>query len=180
MEWNLSPSLMFSFFLNHEEAFIEFNPNILETNVINILLLIGLLVYVNQTSFSKNLENRQIAIIQSIENVQQDLVKASNYYNLAEKGFSQTVFWLQTWKNIYQKEKLEIVTLKYNTVKKSLSETFFAIESLIKNFEKKAFLSLQRYILLITASKILRKFLFLSEKEQSKLIELIISNLGGK
>jgi len=51
-------------------------------------------------------------------------------------------------------------------------------ESLIKNFEKKAFVSLQRYIILITASKILRKFFFLSEKEQSKLIEVTISKLG--
>jgi hypothetical protein len=31
----------------------------------------------------------------------------------------------------------------------------------------------------MTASKILRKFLLLSEKEQLKLIELTISKLGG-
>ena len=50
MIWNL-----FSFFLNKEEAFIELNPNILETNVINILILIGLLVYAYKTSFSSTL-----------------------------------------------------------------------------------------------------------------------------
>jgi len=49
----------------------------------------------------------------------------------------------------------------------------------MKNFEKKAFLSLQRYIIFLTASRILRKFLFLSDFEQSKLIEGIISKLGG-
>jgi hypothetical protein len=37
----------------------------------------------------------------------------------------------------------------------------------------------EEYIIFITASKILRKFLFLSEQEQSKLIETKISNLGG-
>ena len=52
-------------------------------------------------------------------------------------------------------------------------------ETLMKNFEKKAFLSLQRYIIFLTASRILRKFLFLSDFEQSKLIEGIISKLGG-
>ena len=43
MNWNL-----FSFFLNNEESFIEFNTNILETNIINIFLLIGLLLYANK------------------------------------------------------------------------------------------------------------------------------------
>jgi hypothetical protein len=34
-------------------------------------------------------------------------------------------------------------------------------------------------MVLITASRILRKFLFLSEAEQSKLIDVTISKLGG-
>ena len=47
---------------------------------------------------------------------------------------------------------------------------------MIKNFENKAFVSLQRYMVLITASRILRKFLFLSEDEQSKLIWEIVNH----
>ena len=54
MNWNL-----FSFFLNSEESFIEFNTNILETNIINIFLLFGLLFYANKVSFSGTLEERQ-------------------------------------------------------------------------------------------------------------------------
>ena len=173
MEWNI-----ISFFLNSEEPFIEFNTNILETNLINIFLLFGLLFYANKVSFSITLENRQKEIVQTIENAQQDVVNASNYYYLAEKGFTQSLFWLQSWKILYEKDKADIVTIKYNTVKSGLGDTFSTTENLIKNFEKKAFVSLQRYIILITASKILRKFFFLSEKEQSKLIESTISKLG--
>jgi len=173
MEWNI-----LSFFLNSEEPFIEFNTNILETNLINIFLLFGLLFYANKVSFSVTLKNRQKEIVQTIENAQTDVVNASNYYHLAEKGFTQSVFWLHSWKILYEKEKAEIVNIKYNTVKSGLTDTFLTTESLIKNFEKKAFVSLQRYIILITASKILRKFFFLSEKEQSKLIEVTISKLG--
>ena len=174
MNWNF-----FSFFLTSEESFIEFNTNILETNLINIFLLFGLLFYANKVSFSGTLENRQKDIIQTIENAQKDVLNASNYYYLAEKGFTQSLFWLQSWKSLYDKEKVEIVNNKYKTVKAALTETFSTTESLIKNFENKTFLSLQRYIVLVTASKILRKFFFLSEKEQSKLIELTISKLGG-
>jgi len=169
----------FSLVLNHEEAFIEFNTNILETNLINILLLIGLLLYANKVSFSSNLESRQKEILQTIENVQKDVLNASNYYYNAEKGFTQSFFWLQSWKLLYENEKIEVVNLKYNIVKNGIYEIFSTTENLIKNFEKKAFLSLQRYLILVTASKILRKFFFLSEKEQSKILETTISKLGG-
>lgn len=169
----------FSFLLNNEEAFIELNPNILETNLVNILILIGLLLYANKTSFSVTLADRQKDIIQTIENAQKDVVNSSNYYYLAEKGFTQSLFWLQSWKVTYEKEKVDLVNAKYATVKKGLSETFDTTENLITNFENKSFLALQRYMIFVTASKILRKFLYLSDAEQSKLIEVTISKLGG-
>jgi F0F1-type ATP synthase membrane subunit b/b' len=77
---------LFSFFLNSERSFIEFNTNILETNIINIFLLFGLLFYANKVSLSGTLEERQKEIIQTIENAQKDVLNASNYYSLAEKG----------------------------------------------------------------------------------------------
>ena len=42
--------LDFSTFLmnNSEEAFIQLNPNILETNVQNIVILLGILLYANK------------------------------------------------------------------------------------------------------------------------------------
>jgi F0F1-type ATP synthase membrane subunit b/b' len=174
MEWPLS-----SFLLNNEEAFIQLNPNILDTNIQNLIILIGILVYANNVSFSVSLENRQKEIIQTIENAQKDVLNASNYYYLAEKGFTQSLFWLQSWKVLYEKDKIDLVTNKYNLVKGGLLETFNTTEILIKNFENKAFVSLQRYMIFIAVSRILRKFLFLSESEQSKLIEATITKLGG-
>jgi len=168
-----------SFFLNTEEAFIELNLNLLETNVINISLLVGLLIYGYNVSFSKSLIERQQEIVQTIENAQKDLVNATNYFNVVEKGFTQSIFWLQSWKVVYEKNKVDIVNNKYNQVRSGLLETFITTENLINNFEKKAFLSLQRYIIFLTASRILRKFLFLTEAEQSKLIETTISKLRG-
>jgi F-type H+-transporting ATPase subunit b len=176
MTWNY-----FSFLLNQEEseAFLQFNTNILETNLINIAILIGILLYGNKVSFSVTLENRQKEIIQTIEKAQKDVVNASNYYFLAEKGFTQSLFWLYSWRNVYQQDKINLVTNKYKLVKQGLLESFETSENLIKNFENKSFIAIQRYIILLTASKILRKFLALSENEQAKLIEITISKLGG-
>ena len=93
MKWDF-----FSFFLNSEEPFLQLNTNFLETNVVNILLLVGLLVYGYKVSFSVSLDQRQKDIIQTIENAQKDVLNASNYYSLAEKGFTQSLFCLQNWK----------------------------------------------------------------------------------
>jgi F-type H+-transporting ATPase subunit b len=174
MNWNL-----FSFFLNSEGSFIEFNTNILETNLINILLLFGLLFYANKVSFSGTLEDRQKEIVQTIENAQKDVLNASNYYYLAEKGFTQSLFWLQSWKILYEKDKSEIVEAKYQVVKAGLTETFNTTENLITNFETKSFVALQRYIIFVTVSKILRKFFFLNQKEQAQIIEGTLFKLGG-
>jgi hypothetical protein len=54
MTWNF-----FSFFLSNEEAFLEFNTNILETNVINIGILVSLLIYGYKVSFGPSLDIRQ-------------------------------------------------------------------------------------------------------------------------
>jgi F0F1-type ATP synthase membrane subunit b/b' len=168
----------FSFFLNNEEAFIELNPNILETNLVNILILISLIVYSYKSNLSGQLETRQRDIIQTIENAQKDVVNASNYYYLAEKGYTQSLFWLQSWKALYEKDKVNLVNNKYRVVKNGLLETFATTEKLVTNFENKAFISLQRYMIFVTVSKVLRKFVGLSQKEQSKFIEIVISKLG--
>jgi len=80
---------------------------------------------------------------------------------------------------LYEKGKADLVTNKYKIIKSGLEETFDTTENLIKNFENKAFISIQRYMIFITASRILRKFLLLSEAEQAKIVEITISKLGG-
>jgi F-type H+-transporting ATPase subunit b len=172
--WNIV-----SFFLSYEELFVEFNTNILETNLINLLILIGLLLYGNKVAIEPSLDLRQKEISQTIENAQKDVLSASNSYSLAEQGFLQSIFWLQSWRSSANAEKIDIVKKKYKFVQNGLRKTFETTENFLLSFEKKAFLSLQRYILFVTASKILRKFLFLSETEQSKLLERTISQLGG-
>ena len=128
----------FSFFFSHEEFFLEFNTDIFETNLINISILIGVLLYANKVSFSKTLSDRQLEIIQVIENAQKDVTNASNYYSQAEKGFSQSFFWLQSWKMFYEQEKKDFVTKKYQFVKQTLLEAFETTENFDNsNFHKR-------------------------------------------
>ena len=90
------------------EAFVQLNTNILETKLINIVLLFGLLFYANKVSFSGTLENRQKEIIQTIENAQKDVLNASNYYSLRKKDLHKVYFGYNLGK-LYEKEKVDIV-----------------------------------------------------------------------
>jgi F-type H+-transporting ATPase subunit b len=174
MNWNF-----FSFFLNNEEPFLQLNTNILDTNVINIAILVGLLVYGYKSSVGPSLEARQKEIAQTIENAQNDVLKARATYISAEKSYTQSQLWLESWKESYQLEKIEIVTNRYKQIKNALLETFLTTETLVTNYENRSYLSLQKYIVYLTASRILRKFLLLSDLEQSKVIESTITKLGG-
>jgi hypothetical protein len=169
---------IFSFLLSHQESIFEINTNILETNLINILILIGILLYANKVAFSATLENRKKEIIQSVENAQKDVKNASNYFFISEKGFTQTLFWLQLWKNLYQNEKIKIINNQYNFSKQIIENNFDISYKLIETTEKKYYIFLQKYFLLIIASRILRRFLLLSNQEQKRMIEAIILKLG--
>jgi hypothetical protein len=128
-------------FLNNEEAFIELNPNILETNLVNILILIGLLLYANKTSFSVTLADRKKVLFKRSKTRKR--CHCIRLLLSSRKGFTQSLFWLQSWKLSYEEK-----SLVNTTVKKGLSETFDTTENLITNFENKSFLALQRYMIL--------------------------------
>lgn len=167
-------------FLPQEKVFMKFNFDLIETNTINIFLLIALLVYAKNVSFGPSLEKRQEEIIFKLENAQNDFVKAADSYYIAEKTVTQNFFCLQSWKNIYDEEKKTIVQNKYLLMKNVLDQNFLASKKLVQNLETKYFLCLQKYVLYIVAVKILRRFFSLSQKEQSKLLEITLYKIGGK
>lgn len=179
-------SLVFSwmsFPLSNEaagEGGLELNTNLLETNILNLAILIGLLVYGYQSSIKGTLEERRTEIVQSLENAQTDLVNAKDYYRKANEGYAQSLFWLQSWKQTYEAEKLELIANKYKQAKLYLVELFLTTDLLMLNIERKAFLSLQRYILFVASSRILRKFLGLSAVEKSKLIDGVLKTLANQ
>lgn len=168
--------LNLGFLLGHENEF-GFNLNLLETNIFNIFILLGILIYAYQVSFKQTLETRQKEIFQTVENAQKEVTLATQSYELAEKSLTQTFFWFQSWKNFYEKEKIELTNQKYTQIQNQLEASLALTETIISTFEKKAFSDLQRLILLLTTSQILRKFFLLSEEEQTRLIDTNLSIL---
>jgi len=163
-----------------DNKIFELNPNLIETNLFNILILLGILIYAYQNIFYPTLEERREEILAKVQNAQQEIVLASQSYELAEKALIQSIFTFQLWKELYEKEKTDLIIQKYNQLSNLLKENFQLSDNLITTLEKKASAELQQYVLFLTASLILRKFYSLSDEEQSKFIEANIALLSKR
>lgn len=167
------------YFLNNDTSFLELNTNLLETNLVNILLLFIIIYYAIKTTFNLALEKRKIDIVQTLNLTQKDLLKSSSYYNACTKNIRKNRSLLEMERISCGKDKSNLVLLKYSIAQQKCSEFFLGTENLFKNFEKRAFLTMQRYIAFTVAGKIIRKFFLLSKEEQSQFIEKIVFKLGG-
>lgn len=156
---------------------IELNTNILETNLINILLLIILLFYLYQSSFSISLKERQNQIFEDLEKINKELKISELFYQRTEEKLNFLSFYLQELKNSYQQEKNNSLNEKYQKIKENLSEIFINTEFLIENIDKKTKLNIERYLIFLASGKLLRKFFFLSKEKKAKIIKQIIFNL---
>ncbi len=155
----------------------ELNLNILETNLINIFLLIGILLYANKVSFSNSLNERKNEIKNSIEKAEKDLSLAIKFSEKMEDNLKLNSFYLHEWKIKYESEKQEIIKNQYKGLQEKLRQVFATTDNLLLSFEKKRKANLEKYIILFVVSKLLRKFFFLSKDKKSKIISQIILNL---
>ena len=167
------------YFLCKEEAPLVLNFDLFETNIINLALLISLLLYIASTTFKDSLEKRKAEIIQTLSLAQEDLLKSSNYYKESSVYLNKNLSYLQLWRSFYLIEKKEKIWIKYNVTRQNILSNYFSIVLSIKSCETKALFLLQRYIILRVASKILRKFFGLPKKDQEKVLEQVLSALGG-
>lgn len=164
--------------LSHHDIFLGINTNILETNIINIFFLFLLLFYAYNTSFQSTIKQRQREIIENIENSQKDFLKSLEIYKLSELKNKKLIFYLEFKRKQYIEEKKKIIKIKTNYLLDTFFTTLSTSESIVINFQIKSLLILQNYILILLATKILRKFYFLSEKDQLKIIDLNINKLN--
>jgi F-type H+-transporting ATPase subunit b len=76
-------------FLAHESQGIEFNTNIFETNIINLLLLIALVFYVGKDFLGSTLTSRQNLILDRIEEADKKVNEADKRFLEARLQWSQ-------------------------------------------------------------------------------------------
>ena len=118
--------------LSHEEGF-GFNTNILETNAINIALLVGLLFYSFADVVKSTLQSREDSISLNLDNAANKLIFANQRFKEAEEALEAIRIKAKEIKlqTIIQKEKVltaeskkfkEELVFELNSYKRLLAE----------------------------------------------------------
>jgi len=77
------------FTLIAEEEGISFNPDILGTGLVNIVLLVGILIYVGKDFLGSLLEERKTTIVQNVQDAEDRLSEAQKRLIEAQKQLNQ-------------------------------------------------------------------------------------------
>lgn len=169
--------ILFSLLLVNFE--LEFNFNIFETNLFNILLVIGFLYYVYKVSYKFSLESKQKEIIKVIENSERTLSQSLNYYFLGEKLYRQVFFIFSNFQESIKTKKKIIINEKTEKLKQIIENKIaFSKKLLVKKKLNKLVLTKQ-YLLYLILSKIITKYLFENSTFKNRILISILNNINN-
>ena len=159
----------------------EFNFDLLETNVINIVLLVGSLTYVLKKFLGATLIKRQEKVLLTIQEAENQLYQAKNRLTEAEKQLIQS-------KTIMKQIQLEAVITAKRVRESILEQGKLDIQRLtnasklsIKTIEKQIRKQIQQQITSLAMTQVSIKLKEqMSTEMQLHLINQNISQLGDK
>src|SRR6476469_6325672 len=114
----------FSLLASSKSEGFGLNPNILEANLINILLLLVLLVYTVGTFLKDTLFLRQEQILQSIEDCEKRLNEANERLAEAKSQWLQAQLLFEKIKSQTKESKKTLVNLEFQQANDDLSQRF--------------------------------------------------------
>jgi F-type H+-transporting ATPase subunit b len=130
------------------------NTDILETNAINIVILvIGLVIFVGKT-LRERLAQRQTEIINSVEDSEKRLNDATNRLAEAKKQLSQARVIIDEIKKETKATKISLLENDYVQAKKELSRRFNVAATTLKNRERLILSEIKQNISLLALKQV--------------------------
>jgi F-type H+-transporting ATPase subunit b len=169
------------FILSSESEGIAINTDILETNLVNIILLLVLLVNVLGKFLKENLTTRQAQIINNIEDGEKRLNEANERLAEAKSQWAQAQIIIEEIKNQIQKNKASLLESEFNQANQDLSQRFNNMLMVLRYREQQVFNDVMKQVSELTLDQVTSKLpIQLSETEQSLIIDKKINQLGGR
>lgn len=169
--------------LNHVMSLgsITFNTNILETNVINILILVIGLIYLSQNFILSILRNRRERVLSAVQEAEERLQQARERFAEAEKQFSSSQ---QIVKQIEQDAEATGQNVKNSILSQGQSDIeklHSKAENNITNTELQVKKQIQEQIISLALKRALIKIKNnLDNETYNKILDRNISKLGEK
>ena len=169
------------FTLLAENEGITLNLDILETGVINIIALIGILVYVGRDFLGSSLEARRSDIVTGVQDAEERLNEANTRLTEAQKQLTQANVVITEIKNETVATKKLLLEADANQSKKDLTTRFSRALATFRTKERQIFLEVKQQIITLvlkrTATRAQQAF---GQKERATvLINETITKLEG-
>nr|QNO36010.1 AtpF [Sargassum hemiphyllum var. chinense]QPZ94183.1 ATP synthase CF0 B subunit [Sargassum hemiphyllum var. chinense] len=164
---------------SNEEFNISLNPDIFETNIINIVILLGILFVVIKNFLTENLTSRKEKIVETIESAEAQLTDSNNRYIEAQKQWAQVDIIIKEINQQMETTKRNLLKLKWNQTKEDLSKKFALAIEILHNRENKIFADVIREVSKKALNRVINKLVNqLGKVEQSAIINRKIAQLG--
>ena len=158
---------------------IDINTDILETNVINIVLLLILLFVVIKNFLTDALGTRKNKILVDVENAEKRLADSTRRYQESQKQWSQIQVIVENIYNQTNETKETMLKEKCNQAKEELSRKFSAAAKILYYREQSAFSDIIKEVSERAIHRVVNKLkVQLNDSEQSNIIDRKIELLG--
>ena len=170
---------IFTLLAEHEG--IGLNTDILETGLLNILALLGILVYAGRDFLGSLLEERKSTIVKGVQDAEDRLNEAQNRLSEAEKQLNQANFVISEIKNETIATKKVLLESDAYAAKKDLKVRFERALATFRSKERQIFLEIKQQIIsLVLKRTVVRAQETFGPKERATaLINDTINKLEG-
>ena len=170
---------IFTLLAKHEN--IGLNSNILETGLINILALVGILIYTGKDFLGSFLEERKTTIVKGIQDAEDRLNEAQRRLVEAEKQLNQADLVIREIRNeTIAKKKILLESDAYEA-KKDLKIRFERAFTSFQSKERQIFLEIKQQIIKLVLQRTLARAqeTFKPKERATVLINDTINKLKG-
>jgi F-type H+-transporting ATPase subunit b len=168
-----------SFSTQISDLAISLNLDIFETNVINIAILLGGIIYLGSDALSKGLVERQQNIIESIQEAEERLAKASSRLAEGEKQLAQAQLVIESIKKDAEKNAADVKNTILEEGKTEISRLTSAAKSQIATVESRVRKQISDYVIALALKRVtLQLQTKLGPNLQQQIIDRNIANLN--
>jgi len=143
------------FTLLAEDEGIGLNTDILETGVLNILALVGILIFVGKDFLGSLLEERKTTIVKGVQDAEDRLNEAQKRLNEAEKQLNQANIVISEIKNETVATKKLLLKSDAYEAKKDLKVRFERALATFRSKERQIFVEIKQQIISLVLKRTL-------------------------
>lgn len=163
------------------EGSFGFNLNILESNFINIIILISGLFYLGRKFIIAILSERQQKVVESIQEAEERLIQAQNRLSEAKKQLEQTQLIITNIKQEAEEAAQKVKESVLNQGKEEITRLTSNSKSTISNSEVQIRQQIQEKIISLALKRVASQLNNqLNSEMQARIIDYNIARLGGQ